>query len=534
MPRLSQEREPIPEKKETITPAEVVFVTEEIPTPAAMFEAYLLRRLGRLPNRYQLLTTLNPHKGSAPEQFLFISPNGKSRNHWLELINKIEEQKGSLSRQEKYVLQRMANYFQICVFGPERRQHLSLNYRIGSNIQKKPIPHETLVKYDASPYLYHLLLDQSLKFANQPKKVINVGIKLIQDFVKKGLDPFKHEKEVKIADAKKRFEAARRAMHISELQLQKFHRLADSGPSISFTVPVLEREPGQPVIPGETRVVETVTLERNLGVLRFLEGRKISIAIGGPRHSGKSTLTASLVVEINRLIDQAKAYPGFEDLQLTCSFMDLDRSTPDVAAILTDSFDQTRSRAKWTTTKALQTAKEFIGVEGNIILADAPGGDPDEITKLVIGPADLAILLIAAESEAAWPEQRNKWLDVLRNMGIVPLVQLRSRRPEEISQMTGEKLGSTITSFSRSQAEETRRDWIRRVGGRVVGLNRQVITDNPCVSVFAKLLLYDLIPLVLYERERRKYEYLNRLMAGYGIEKYVHGERKISHDKQPK
>lgn len=489
------EKNPSPEG-ETTSKAEILYLQGEVPTPPDMLEYFLQARFGRISNQPEVIPalTVSPFCSDTEGVLVFSRRGAHLKQHWLSLIAQIAE-KETLTGKQKWILGRIATYIDIC-----RGQ--------------KDHPLKTLAKTGASPYLYQKLVAVSMRHLGQPIEALRAADQIFNFFMTNDLDPFDFRRGVLDNDERKIIhDLIDTHLQKIEHEISLFRRLAETGPTISFVIPVLHREePHQAITTGETRVDEWLTLERPLGRLRILEGERVSLAIVGPANSGKSTLTASLVVAVNKLINEARSHVDLTDLRLGCDFMDLDRQRPDVAEILSGSGSSERSKTHWTPALAMATAKEFIGRQGNIIIGDAPGGSPDKITEIVVGPADLTILLILAENDESWEKQRQQWQAGLRQIGQTPVVLLRSRKPGETSPITGERLESTTTSFRWAEGEFFKPHyWISRVGGRVVGLARKVREDDYCISTLAKILLFDLLPQAVIARKKQTRLTLARL-----------------------
>lgn len=494
------ENERKPEIKENSPKAELIFISGEVPTPPAMFEYFLQQRLGRICDSPEVIPVLTTTSGVDQAGVLLSLPPQANLEHWWEQIEKITGRE-RLGRERQRVLGRLANYCNHCQIQAEGR-----------------LPLERLRKQRASPYLYQRLVEICLRHFGQPARALEASQQLFAHFEEYEIDPFTYQ-NAEPPDLKILREIA---FTEAQNELNAYRQMANGGSTTSFEIPILHQESaGQLISAGETRVEEILRLIRPLGRLRVLEGlgrNKVSITIAGPANSGKSTLTASLTVKINELISQAMSSVDLADLQLHCHPIDLDACTPDIERILRESGFGDRPKRVWTPTLALATAREFLRQEREIIIGDAPGGDPDDITTTVISPSDLTILLVAADTDQEWRDRHHRWQDALKKMGRPPVVLLRSRRQGERSPVTGDELESMVTSFRWHDGSypfdlpfSGSHDLVDRVGGRIVGLNRKVKDNDPGIDLLAKLLLFDLLPMVVIRRKAQTLRMLTEL-----------------------
>lgn len=471
---------------------EFLFDTSNVPTPPVMLEYYLRRRIS--PGSVSVFQ-FTPTLVKIP---LDLRPGGTPRlTDWLvQLVDRVEDDPG-----RRRILTRMTRYLNV--------------FQSASGVGDRS-PYKSLRSQRASVLFYNQLLAASIDNFTEPARALDRGAQIIGDFVEQRRDPYSFGRgQADIGTEQHIVGVASSIKATLQSESEDLLTLANWGPKVFYSLPKLFRERGKPPGRGETRVSEYVGVERSLGRLRILEGQKVRIVIVGPPHSGKTSLTLSLNNEINRLLGEAKDLSEFTDLKASCGVVDLDKSTPDAARILNGG-DTGRVKATWSLPLAHEAARGFLDQETSIVLADAPGGDPDEITRLVTAPADLGIFLIAAESDNEWESSRDKWRRALRSVGVKPVVQIRSRRDGELNEVTGDQIQSTITTFSWSKWEGLpEKSWIVRVGGRVIGLKGEVKMNDPFIDLLAKVILFDLAPAVVVERNIRNQSYIEQVIADY-------------------
>jgi hypothetical protein len=489
MAKPEEERKNSPEP-ETIKPAEIVYLKGKIPTPLDMLGFSLEYWCGRVGDSFEVVPALTAPPYS-PKDKSFLSLHQKNHlKYWRTLIPEVADRFRSHTKDAERTLNRMANYLSYCQ--PE---------------EGKDPPLLNLAKQGASFYLYQHLVDISVRFRDQPAEALMASRQLLEDMVRGDIDPFTCKRDIWDANQEDmRSYTLNACFEASQGNLFRYIDLPGFGPTTSFQMPVLREESGQGA--EKTKIEKWLTLERRLATLRVLENERVRITIVGPANSGKSTLTASLYFEINEILRQVRTSSlDFADLRLTCGIMNLDKPTPDAEKISRGGTDFSRQKIPWTQDLAAVTAREFIGMLQNIVLADAPGGSPDEITRTVVGPTDLVFLLIRADGDQSWLQQRDQWLAALSEIGQTPVAVLRRRLSGERSQFTGEPLESTITSFQPEEVAEGRGQ-IERVGGRAVIDRRAVLKGDPCVSTLARLLLFDFLPTVISTRMAKTHRYL--------------------------
>lgn len=147
--------------------------------------------------------------------------------------------------------------------------------------------------------------------------------------------------------------------------------------------------------------------------LNFSIDQPLRIIIGGPPHSGKSTL-------MNLLEDRFQYY------QIPVQLLDLDLSAP---TPLKTGFTQQREKRKWTSTLAEEAKSMFEQAEGvQVVLGDSVGLI-SEINEIISQPADVAILLVSGghgDYDDTYRKVVRKWKEYYEDIRKPLLVVLRS------------------------------------------------------------------------------------------------------------
>ena len=147
--------------------------------------------------------------------------------------------------------------------------------------------------------------------------------------------------------------------------------------------------------------------------LNFTIDQPLRIIIGGPPHSGKSTL-------MNLLEDRFQYY------QIPVQLLDLDLSAP---TPLKTGFTEQREKRKWTSSLADEAKSMFEEAEGvQVVLGDSVGLI-SEINEIISQPADVAILLVSGghgDYDDTYRKVVRKWKEYYEDIRKPLLVVLRS------------------------------------------------------------------------------------------------------------
>jgi len=171
---------------------------------------------------------------------------------------------------------------------------------------------------------------------------------------------------------------------------------------------------------------ETFVAERGLSyadipdtTLAGTNNNPVRIIVGGPPHSGKSTL-------MNLIEDKMNQYGVAVELR------DLDFSAP---TDLKGGFDEKRDKKDWTPELARDAANYFKeDSENRVILGDSIGLI-SRINEIVSEPADVAILLVSGsqgDDEKTYRDAMRKWFTYYDDIDMPVLMVIRSSmNPED-------------------------------------------------------------------------------------------------------
>lgn len=224
--------------------------------------------------------------------------------------------------------------------------------------------------------------------------------------------------------------------------------------------------------------------ERNI---LSLCGENLGIAICGPAGSGKSTLAVSLTSEIENILQSLRTRTAWPSFSLTAKLVNLDLATPTSNAILAGEGKNRPPleglKRPWSTELALEAFEIFREdkKQTNLVVADLPGGKPDNITEIVGAIADVAVIVTND-----WEGKMKEWTDFVNRMGITLISQARSR-------LSQEGLSSVVTRYEPGEY----------VAGRVVSLDRVDRSWDRFIVWLAEFLLFDILPSFIEKRRKR-------------------------------
>lgn len=495
--------------------ARTVYIAgSQIPTPQAIFTYWCNLKLGRVVDPYKATIISTPHRAEehvSTEYVRIPAMAGKTgRERQTSLVGKIEDRR-IFSRKEMRRIERMSDYLNTCSLG----QKLS--------------PLGTLDRIDnASVWFYSHLVQAGLENWRDPGSAVKEGIGVIDYFLGgEEMDPFKYKKGEN--DRKLRCKVERQSLvTLQEIEekLDQFWNYSNLGKEVVISIPVLKKgEEGQVAV-GETRVESEdehefkVDIVRKTGRLKILRDEKVNLGVIGPKESGKSTVVANLVVGIKQYLNKIKEeQTELEIDDLECRVFDFDVSTPDVVEIIRqDGFQgfEQDEKIEWSSELAIQVVEEFHASDVGIYIINTPGGVPDKITKVLTAPLERVMLLVAADEDVEWGKKRGTWVTALKENGIIPMILARSRLSGERSRVTGEIVEDAVTSFNWKKIEGYGdHDWLGRVGGRAVQLNREILSGNPFIERTVKLLSLDILPGIVVDKYLATKEYVSLIHTQY-------------------
>src|SRR3989338_4692707 len=219
-----------------------------------------------------------------------------------------------------------------------------------------------------------------------------------------------------------------------------------------------------------------VTLEE--GKIFALRGKHLGIAIGGPRGSGKRTLSVSLVAEMDNCLRSLQTRASFADLDVKVGLQTFDMGTPTTRAIqegwaATDQEKLLSQKQPWNMGLARQSLKGFLRSRGkyNIVVSDLPGRITD-ITRIIAASADAGIV-VRNDLEFA----KTNWFPFMRSVGVPIVAKIRSRQGNE-------GLSSLVSHWRPGELFSC----------RVTALNRSNKSWDLFIQWLALFLLFDILP----------------------------------------
>ena len=227
----------------------------------------------------------------------------------------------------------------------------------------------------------------------------------------------------------------------------------------------------------ESDVIGEFEVKLNQALILKLIGKKISLAIGGPPSSGKSTLAVSLEWEINEILRSLSSISTFKDLNLIAKAIDLDLGTQTLESIYNGTANDRLSLQKlkriWTMDLAKESLETFLQNKqsGTILIGDLPGL-PTDFSLIIASGADIAITITRD-----W-DVLNQWKKLFREIKVPWVAKVRSRQTSESG------FQSAVTTYNANEL----------LSGRIVGLDRNKRSNDPFIRWLALYLLFDILP----------------------------------------
>lgn len=235
--------------------------------------------------------------------------------------------------------------------------------------------------------------------------------------------------------------------------------------------------------------------ELNIARAELLRDEHLIIVVGGRPNVGKSTFSVSLEKSVARELERINALLG---VSLNSRVVDMDEATPVSTQIGRGAPPEEVRKHSWDRALAARAAQKLrkTSDEANITIADVPGGNPDNITRALVGSADAAIIL----GRENWEDEMRTWGDFFKQIGVQVLGKIRSRMPEEVH-------GGDLRTYQRGQF----------VSGRVVGLSREIIENDKLIDNVAKILIVDLLPTMIQKREGARTKILEGVKRDFNV-----------------
>lgn len=233
-------------------------------------------------------------------------------------------------------------------------------------------------------------------------------------------------------------------------------------------------------------IIRQTTKELSEGNILKLLGERLAVVIGGAPGSGKSTFTASLVAEVQNIVQSLRTRSSWNDFDLSVSSVTLDLATPTLAEIQghagKDKAVLDAQKRPWTRELAVEAAHHLAQAKqtANLVFADLPG-KVTSCTEIASAHADAAIIVTRD-----WEQCMPVWAAHFQRMGVPVITRARSRSSED-------GFPSVVTTHRPG----------KHLSGRVVGLDRMQRSWDRFVSWTARFLLFDLLPGLIDKRDKR-------------------------------
>lgn len=176
--------------------------------------------------------------------------------------------------------------------------------------------------------------------------------------------------------------------------------------------------------------------------IEFTADRPLRIIIGGPPHSGKSTL-------MHLIEDKFRAYG------VSVELVDLDLSAP--TQLREGGFDINRPKRKWSDELADEAKRMFEEADSEVVLGDSVGLI-SSINEIISEPADVSLLLVSGghgDYDATYRKVIQKWKDYYADIHVPLLVVLRSSmNPEDVSSFDPQHNYGVMVGLDRDAFQE--------------------------------------------------------------------------------
>ena len=224
------------------------------------------------------------------------------------------------------------------------------------------------------------------------------------------------------------------------------------------------------------------------GKSKLLKGQRFVMVVGGSPHSGKSTTAASLVSSAKDLIYHCASDGIFNPNDIEVCVVDLDLVSPTIESIVRPQPVIRNPNLRWNDQLIARGVTDLnkARVFNNLVVADMPGGSPDNVTQSFARGVDFSILI-----EKGRDEEAHSWRDFLLSPHLPTYLVYAHTRLNELGRYSG------IREYE-SRTRGDRYDFLR---GRIVNLNRQVVRGDPFIDFAAAVLLFDYLPTAVLRRD---------------------------------
>lgn len=228
---------------------------------------------------------------------------------------------------------------------------------------------------------------------------------------------------------------------------------------------------------GDDEITDEFEVVVKEGRVFELQEKHIALVVGGPVGSGKTSLAATLEIEMKDYIRSLKTRSEFKDLKVSIGVVDLDLSMPKQEAVrekwATDKERVNGLWQPWTVKLAEEAQKRLLEARAKytITIGDLPGR-VTEITEIIATPADGTILITKN-----WMALKKEWDPFMNSLGIPVFSKIRSRA-------SWERFPSIVTNWEKG----------KRLNGRISYVNRIRRSSDRFIEWLGIFLLCDILP----------------------------------------